>query len=426
MIKFIIDKWLSPYYTFNSNIKYFLFGSVLAQLGMGIFMVMYNLYIRALGYPEQMNGQIISFTALASAIILIPAGFLSDRIGRKKMMVIGLIAVFIILIVRSIAEQKLILLSFSFLFGLFFAFVQVSIIPFMAENSKKEERVVLFSLNAAITMFSVMIGNIIGGFLTDILQLVFEFSELYALKITLTMGSIFFFFALIPIFRIKENRLNSNGKASFSKITYLKNRDQFKVILKFTIAAMIIGLGSGLVIPYLNLYFRDRFDASNSSIGIVVSLGQLATAIAMLIGPAIVKRIGEVRSVVFLQLSSIPFLLLTGFTNIYFLAATGFLIRQALMNAGNPIQQSLMMSKIDDNMKGLANSFSAMVFQLGWAVMGPVSTSIVAKGGSYWGYAIVFSATAVLYIIGSLYFYWMFGRGKKWDQAPGVHKHGIM
>jgi MFS family permease len=107
---------------------------------------------------------------------------------------------------------------------------------------------------------------------------------------------------------------------------------------------------------------------------------------------------------------SIPFLLLTGFTNSFALASVGFLIRQALMNAGNPIQQSLMMSKINDEMKGLANSMGQMVFMLGWAVMGPISTYIVAKGGSYWGYAIVFAMTASLYFIGSLFFYKMFGK----------------
>ena len=78
------------------------------------------------------------------------------------------------------------------------------------------------------------------------------------------------------------------------------------------------------------------------------------------------------------------------------------------MNAGNPIQMSLMMSKVDDSMKGLANSVNQMVFNLGWALMGPVSTGIVLKYGSYWGYASVFSITACLYLVGSVYFFIVF------------------
>ena len=155
-------------------------------------------------------------------------------------------------------------------------------------------------------------------------------------------------------------------------------KNSVKIIILFAIAQLLIGFGAGLVIPYLNLYFADRFQTSNSSIGLIISLGQAATAVAMFIGPAVVKRIGEVRAVVFLQLASLPFLLLTGFTNSLLLATIGFLFSQALMNAGNPIQMSLMMSKVDDSVKGFANSVNQMVFNLGWALMGPVSMGIVS------------------------------------------------
>src|SRR5699024_1918102 len=95
---------------------------------------------------------------------------------------------------------------------------------------------------------------------------------------------------------------------------YRKNKIGLKIIALFAVAQLIIGTGSGLVIPYLNLYFADRFDASTSVIGIIIALGQGATAVAMFIGPMVVKRLGEVRAVVILQLLSLPFLLLTAFT----------------------------------------------------------------------------------------------------------------
>ncbi len=136
-------------------------------------------------------------------------------------------------------------------------------------------------------------------------------------------------------------------------------------------------------------YFSNRFEISNSLVGIILSLGQAMTAVAFMIGPSVVKRFGEVKAVVMLQLASLPFLLLTAYTETLWLAVIGFLFRQALMNAGNPIQMALMMRTVDDSMKGLANSVGQMVFQLGWAVMGPVSTSIVMIYGAYHGYAYV-------------------------------------
>jgi len=49
-----------------------------------------------------------------------------------------------------------------------------------------------------------------------------------------------------------------------------------------------------------------------------------------------------------------------------------------------------------------------MVFSLGWAVMGPVSTGIVMIYGAYYGYAIVFSITGALYVVASVYFFLIF------------------
>jgi len=43
-------------------------------MGMGIFGVMYNLYIRELGLAGEVSGHVIAMTALATAIILVPSG----------------------------------------------------------------------------------------------------------------------------------------------------------------------------------------------------------------------------------------------------------------------------------------------------------------------------------------------------------------
>ena len=72
------------------NIKNAFYANIFSQIGLGIFMVIYNFYIRELGFPDQMNGQVISMTALASAIILIPAGILSDKFGRKRIILFGM------------------------------------------------------------------------------------------------------------------------------------------------------------------------------------------------------------------------------------------------------------------------------------------------------------------------------------------------
>lgn len=411
-----LQEWVVQFKSYNRNIRLAILANILTQIGLGAFMVVYNFYIRELGLPQSVNGEIIALTSLATAMILVPAGILSDRVGRKKVMAAGIFIGGIILTVRSLVELESLLLSAGFATGISLAFFQVSIIPWLAENSGPKQRIHLFSLHSAVMMAANVIGNLLGGGLTDFFSLFT--SELISIRYTLIVGSLFYFIAFLPILKMQERvkpRREEKAKPNIKEFIS-KNKTGFKIIALFAVAQLIIGTGSGLVIPYLNLYFADRFDASTSVIGLIIALGQAATAVAMFIGPLVVKRMGEVRAVVTLQLLSLPFLLLTAFTTSILLASIGFLFRQALMNAGNPIQSSLMMSKVDDSVKGLANSVNQMVFQLGWAFMGPVSTGIVLHYGSYWGYAHVFSITAGLYLVGSLYFFIVF-RSIKSDEA---------
>ncbi|MDZ5472154.1 MFS transporter [Bacillus sp. 31A1R] len=416
------NEWSAQIKNYNKNIRLSIMATIFIQIGFGIFMVIYNFYIRELGFTEQVNGKVISMTSLATALILIPAGLLSDKIGRKKAMFFGAGATAFLLLFRSLVEFESLLITFAFLTGITSAFLQVSSIPWLAENSKPEQRVHLFSIHFAVMTGANVIGNFGGGVMTDIFSL--YFTELISIRLTLVVGVFFFLGGLFPILKFKETRnqqqINIQNEPLIKKIK--NNSDSFKIILLFAVAQLFIGIGAGLVIPYLNLYFADRFSASNSVIGMIISLGQSATAVAMIIGPMVVRKLGEVKAVVFLQLMSLPFLLLTAYTENLWLAAIGFLFRQALMNAGNPIQMSLMMSKVDDSMKGLANSVNQMVFNLGWAFMGPVSTGIVIMYGQYWGYALVFSITAFLYLIGSLYFFAVFKGINKKGATPSTVK----
>ncbi|WP_150285209.1 MFS transporter [Rummeliibacillus sp. TYF-LIM-RU47] len=388
--------------SYNRNIKLLLLGNIFIQIGLGITAIIYNFYIRSLGYEDTMNGQVISLTSLATALFLLPAGIMGDRKGRKKILLFGLAAAGIFMLLRSVLESASLLLSIAFLLGGATAFFQVMVIPMLAENSTVDQRVHLFSFHFAITTAANVIGNLLGGFLTDVFKLLVE--DITAIRLALLIGSIIFASAMIPFTKLAEPLKDAEQPPLLREPIGAGNR---KIILIFFLSQLLIGTGSGLVIPYLNLYFADRFHASNSAIGLILSIGQAGTAIAMFVGPAVVKRFGEVKAVVLLQMLSLPFLLITAFTGNLFVASIAFLFRQALMNAGNPIQMSLMMSLVNDRSKGVANSANQMAFNLGWAFMGPVSTTLVVTYGSYWGYAAVFSITSFIYFIATLYFFFV-------------------
>lgn len=408
------------------NVKLFFIANLLYQIGGGMFSVLYNLYIQGIGYNDAMNGRVVSIQSLATACIFIPIGLFGDRLSRKMLLVIGALFSGIVFALRAFAEAEPLLLALAVCSGVFAAFFQVLAIPFLAESVKKSQRLALFSAYSSLMLAAQVLGSMGGGVLADTLQHS-GIDHVLSLRFTLFVGGIATLAAFVPMLFIRESKRESEPpktspmpemppQQEISEQVRVQTGNSGKkasdgssrVIFWFVLAQLPIGLGSGLVVPYLNLYFTNRFGVSISMMSLLISLGQIMTIVSMLIGPSLSKKVGPVRAVVIFQLLSLPFLLTTGFTNIALVASIAFLFRQALMNAANPIQSAVMVDRIPDNKRSIANSLTQTAFMLGWASMGPVQSFLVTTYGNYWGYAITFSITGALYVTASLLYYFKF------------------
>ena len=420
----------------SRNIQLFFLASLLYQIGNGMFSVLYNLYIQGLGYDDTMNGQIVSIQSLATAMMFIPIGFSGDKFSRKKLLIIGALFSGAFLIGRSFDYAASGLIWFAVFSGLFAGVFQVLAIPYLAENVKKSQRLKMFSYYSSLVLASQVLGSLGGGVLADVLHSA-GLAKVTGLQTVLFMGGAATLSAFIPLLFVTENQeaqtaLNTKQpqpvqqpvKGDEAEHTHaastplpidddtrIKKRDT-KLIGQFIVTQLLIGLGSGLVVPYLNLYFTNRFDVSLSGMSILIALGQIMTIVSMLIGPTLAAKVGSVRAVVIFQVLSLPFLLFTGFTNLLFIASVSFLFRQALMNAANPIHSAILVDQISDKRRGIANSMMQTSFMIGWATMGPVQSYLVTTYGTYWGYAITFSITGCLYVISSLMYFFMFREPK--------------
>lgn len=87
--------------------------NLLYQIGTGMFSVLYNLYVQTLGYPDTMNGTLVSVQSFATALIFIPIGLLGDRTSHKLLLMTGALFTGLSFMGRSLAsgESALIVLS---------------------------------------------------------------------------------------------------------------------------------------------------------------------------------------------------------------------------------------------------------------------------------------------------------------------------
>lgn len=418
--------------SWSRNIRLFFLANIFYQIGTGLFSLLYNLYIQGLGYGDTMNGRVVSIQSLATALMFVPIGLIGDRASCKLLLIVGSLFSGLLFLGRSFMGSESCLVALSVLVGLFASIFQVLAIPYLAENINKAQRLRMFSFFSSVVLASQVFGSMGGGVLADLLQAA-GITRLASLQTVLFLGSIATLAAVIPLLFITESSKSSiqvlpkdgnkvpwqpdpesseellaesrSGKPDNKTASAAKD---YMFISRVLMAQLLIGLGSGLVVPYLNLYFTNRFSVSLSAMSILISLGQVMTIFSMLIGPSLAAKVGPVKAVVIFQLLSLPFLMLTGFTNLLVVASVSFLFRQALMNAANPIQSSIMIDRVSDRRRGVANSLMQTAFMLGWATMGPVQSYFVTTYGTYWGYALTFSITGLLYVIASLMYFFMF------------------
>jgi len=145
--------------------------TALQGLSFGIWGVIFYLYLnlQEVGFQPDFIGNMFTVGAIATGIIALPAGLICERLGSKKTILISFTANFISLLQIATLQSSVLLLA-SLTSGLIGTLGWVASSPFMAENSRPEERTYLFSVNWSIMIIVGVIGSYVGGVLPDLLN----------------------------------------------------------------------------------------------------------------------------------------------------------------------------------------------------------------------------------------------------------------
>ncbi len=398
----IVDYW-GHLKLLSRNARLFLIGIFFVGINWAVFWVLLNLYFKELGFAEDLIGQILSSTAWGMAIVSVPAALIIPRVSIKKILVFSVVLAGFFYLLQATLVVRTELLTASLRWGMSTTVARVAAAPFMMRNSTPKERTHLFSLHFGIYVVAGIAGSLGGGQLPGLFSSLGVSGALafrYALYVSVGMGLL----SVIPFSMIKpEERFEEPSKAEPAwnkKLLAEKGALFFKLCFPF----FIVGLGAGFVIPFLNLYFRDRFDVAAGTIGIYFAIQQVSMLGGILSGPVVSKRFGMIKTVVFTQLASIPFMLVLAFTY-YLPAAVGaFVFRASLMNMGQPISTNFAMEKVSEKEQALTNALLMLSWTGSWAI----SANLGGKLIKAYGFTLPLLITIGLYALSSILYYIFF------------------
>ena len=176
---------------------------------------------------------------------------------------------------------------------------------------------------------------------------------------------------------------------------------------------MLIGLGAGLIIPFMNLYFHDRFGLNEAEIGILFAVMQGFMVLGNLFGPAVSRRLGLVGGVVATQLASVPFMLALGLSGWLPVVIASFFLRSTLMNMNQPLTSHFAMEVVRERDHAVTNSLLALSWFVAWAISADIGGAMIERSG----YTTPLLIAAGLYVLASV-LYWYFFRGVEERRMP--------
>lgn len=388
---------------FRPNARLYLTYGIIAGIALGILRLLFNFYILSLGFDEKLLGNLVTTGNLTALIVALPMGYLADYLGRKLSLILSGVAMCLSIGMMAVLPLPSMLYAMNILSGAAQSLAAVTMSPFLMENSSEHERTYLFSFSSGIQMVSASVGNWIGGYLPSWIASLRSVeaisSQAYGgsiLVVSLTVGV-----SLLPLILIRMPRLEHEERTVFAPLTYAAKHP--KQLSQLILPVLITFIGAGLIMPFMNVFFRLQYHQSDQVIGILFAWGSLAMGLGLLVAPPLAERYGKIQIVVITQGLSIPFLVLLGFSPYFWASGLAYYIRVALMNMSGPIYQTFVMEKVDPSSRAMVASLVNMATNFGFAFSPTISGILQVR----YGFGPPFMGTIALYIA-SVFLYWFF------------------
>ncbi len=397
---------------FRPNARLYLVYAIISGVAIGIYRLIFNFYILSLGFDEKLVGNLVTATSLTALLFALPMGYLADILGRKRSLLISAVLVSFSIGMMVIWPVTFIFYAMNILSGIAQSLAAVTMSPFLMENSGEHERTYLFSFSSGIQMVAASVGNWIGGYLpswvANLRNVDPVSSQAYGASIMVV--AIGLAIGIIPLILIKMPRLDHSERTVFAPFSYAAKNP--RKLTQLVLPMLITSIGAGLIMPFMNVFFRVQYHQPDQVIGVLFAWGSLAMGLGLLAAPPLAERFGKIQVVVITQGLSIPFLILLGFSPVFWISGLAYYIRVALMNMSSPVYQTFVMEQVEPSSRAMVASLVSMAWNFGWVISPTVSGILQVK----YGFGPPFLGTIFLYTI-SVFLYWYF-----WWHKGGSHE----
>jgi len=338
----------------------------------GLISVVLVLYLAAVGVSAPLIGLLLALTLAGDAAISLWLTTHADRVGRRRVLIIGALLMLLAAAV-FVASDLFVVLAAAATIGVISPSGN-EVGPFLAvenaalaQTTPDRERTRILGWFNLVGSFSTAAGALVGGLLAQLLisggtsavdayrAVVIAYGVLGVL-----MGVLFLFVS--PAVEVQQAPDTSIAR----RLGLHKSQ---RVVAKLSALFALDAFGGGFVVTSLiAFWFNVRFGSDPAFIGGVIFVANILAGLSSLAAASIAARIGLIRTMVFTHLPSNVLLILVPFMPTVELAVIVLLLRFSISQMDVPTRQSYTIAVVDPDERSAAAGITGIARTIGSAV----------------------------------------------------------
>lgn len=359
---------------------------IVRMFAYGSLSVVLLLYLAASGFSETKSGALLTLTLIGDTCISLWMTANADRIGRKKMLILGALLMLAAGIVFAYTHNFVILLIAAAIgvispsgneVGPFLSIEQAA----LTQTIESQKRTQIFAWYNLAGSFATALGALAAGACSQLLQHK-GWTAINSYR-AIVISYAFLGFLLFIMFQqlSKSIEIEPSQKPEGLKVRWGLHRSR-KIVLKLSALFAMDAFAGGFIMQSIIAYwFYKRFGLQPAALGTLFFFANILAGFSALAAARLSSRFGLIRTMVFTHIPSNVMLIIIPLMPNISLAVGVLLLRFSISQMDVPTRQSYLMAVVSPDERSAAAGITGIARSIG-ASLSPVLAGTMMSVGA--------------------------------------------
>ena len=356
----------------------------------GMLSIVLVLHLAAAGVPDARIGALLTATLLGDAALSLWMTTRADRLGRRRMLVLGAALMLLAASAFALTRSFWVLVVAAIIgvispagseVGPFLAIEQAA----LSQRLDQRRRVAVFAWYGLTGSIATALGALVGGYLSGAFQRAGygEAASYRAVILAYGMLGVALAALFTRLTRAVEAPIEGDDPGRQTvPVGTLGLRRSRSIVLRLSALFSLDAFAGGFVVQsLLAWWFHRRFGAPPAVLGWIFFGGNLLAGLSALSAGWLARRIGLVNTMVFTHLPSNLLLIAVPFMPSLWLAVAVLLARFSISQMDVPTRQAYVMAVVDPSERAAAGGVTGIARTLGAALAPVIAAPLFATSG---------------------------------------------